>query len=535
MNKTIIINMNGIVFHIEEDAYEILKNYMTDVKRHFMNSADSLEITTDIENRIAEMFSEMLQRENKQVIVEQDVIIVVEQMGSVADFENADADANEASNSFAYKNNMESRRLFRDPDDHLIGGVCAGIANYFDVDVVWIRLAFALTSVFAGSGLILYLVLWIVVPKAVTRADRMAMKGEKQNLKGFKKNFEDELSSVKQHFGNFGNEARPFVYKTRDLGVFFRGAGRVFVKMLGVIILMMCFGFIVAIVVVTVAFTVLGKEPIGLFPFNIIHNELANRVYISAFLVALIPLVSIILATLSGIFKVGTIGRSTGSIFLVVWIVALGLLIYDATKIASEFRESARFTQTINIKPTPGNTYYLKLNDIKYFSHEDSVRLNIKDHFQNMIVSDDDANGFHNEPRSVSIRIERSDVNKPVLEESFRASGANFEDALFNARNTSYVFAQQDTILKFDYALRKRPNIYFHAEEVELTLKMPLNAKLVIDRRLDNYLRDTNFDRCERTGKRDMETSSTFIMTNDGLQCKVDTIVTPKIDSAGKK
>ena len=544
MNKTIIININGIVFHIEEDAYEILKSYMTDVKRHFMNSADSLEITTDIENRIAEMFSEILVRENKQVIVEQDVSIVVEQMGSVADFENADADANEASNGFSYNNNTESRRLFRDPDDHLIGGVCAGIANYFDVDVVWIRLAFALTSVFAGSGFMLYVILWIVVPKAITRADRMAMKGEKQNLQGFKKNFEEELSSVKQHFGNFGNEARPFVYKTRDfasdffhhLGVFFRGAGRVFVKMLGVIILMMCFGFIIAIVVITIGFTVLGREPVGVFPFNVIHNELANRVYISAFLVAFIPLISIILVTLSGIFKIGTIGRSTGSIFLVVWIVALGMLIFDATRIAGEFRESARFTQTINIKPTASNTYYLKLNDIKYFSHEDSVRLNIKDHFQNMIVSDDDANGFHNnEPRSVNIRIERSDINKPVLEESFRASGANFEDALFNARNTSYVFAQQDTILKFDYTLRKRPNIYFHAEEVDLILKVPLNARLVIDERLDNYLHDVNIYECKRVNKRDQSHFSEFTMTDNGLQCKVDTVVTPKIDSAVKK
>jgi len=88
MNKTIIININGIVFHIEEDAYEILKNYMTDVKRHFLNSADSLEITTDIENRIAEMFSEILTTENKQVIVEQDVNSVIEQMGRVVTIRN---------------------------------------------------------------------------------------------------------------------------------------------------------------------------------------------------------------------------------------------------------------------------------------------------------------------------------------------------------------------------------------------------------------------------------------------------------------
>src|SRR6201999_2621059 len=95
MNKTIIININGIVFHIEEDAYEILKNYMTDVKRHFSNSADSLEITTDIENRIAEMFNDILLNENKQVIIEQDVNLVIEQMGTVADFENAGNDAGE--------------------------------------------------------------------------------------------------------------------------------------------------------------------------------------------------------------------------------------------------------------------------------------------------------------------------------------------------------------------------------------------------------------------------------------------------------
>src|ERR1700759_2954612 len=118
MNKTIIININGIVFHIEEDAYEVLKNYMTDVKRHFMNSADSLEITTDIENRIAEMFNELLAKENKQVIVEQDVKQVIEQMGTVQDFEQSEQDTN-ATFEHTYYNGTEPRRLFRDPDDHL--------------------------------------------------------------------------------------------------------------------------------------------------------------------------------------------------------------------------------------------------------------------------------------------------------------------------------------------------------------------------------------------------------------------------------
>src|ERR1700739_4627311 len=215
MNKTIIININGIVFHIEEDAYEVLKNYMTDVKRHFMNSADSLEITTDIENRIAEMFNELLARENKQVIIEQDVKEVIGQMGTVADFERSEQDT-EPSFTDTYYNMGATRRLFRDPDNHLVAGVCSGIANYFDINPVWIRLAFALIVFAGGAGIILYIILWIVIPKAMTRADRMAMRGEKQNLEGFKRNFEHEMAGMKQNFADFHNEARPFVYKARD-------------------------------------------------------------------------------------------------------------------------------------------------------------------------------------------------------------------------------------------------------------------------------------------------------------------------------
>jgi phage shock protein PspC (stress-responsive transcriptional regulator) len=542
MNKTIIININGIVFHIEEDAYEILKNYMTEVKRHFSNSADSLEITTDIENRIAEMFSEILEKESKQVIVEQDVKWVIEQMGTVADFESAEEDNKTASGPFTYA--TESRRLFRDPDDHLVGGVCAGIANYFDIDAVWIRLAFAISFAFAGSGLILYIILWLVVPKAITRADRMAMKGEKQNLQGFKKNFEDEISSVKQNLSNFGHEAKPFVYKARDfvgdffhhLGIFLRGFGKVLIKFIGVFILLACFGAAIALVVGLVAFVGFGQgNPNAFFPFRIVSNEYADKVYVTAFLVAFIPVLSIIIVTIKGIFNIGSIGKSTGSVFLVIWLCSLGVLLYYVTRITANFRESASFTETVILKPTKNNTYYLKLNDIKYFSHDDSVRLDIKDHFRNMVVTDEDNNSFHNEPRSVTINIEKSDVKDAVLEESFSAKGSNYENALFNARNTSYVFAQLDTVLRFDYTLRKRPNTSWHDEEVELTLKVPLNSKVVIDQRLDNYVRDINLYDCKQINKHERATSATFIMTDNGLQCKVDTLVTVKKDSVKTK
>lgn len=537
MNKTIIININGIVFHIEEDAYEILKNYMTDVKRHFSTSVDSLEITTDIENRIAEMFSEILEKDNKQVIVEQDVIAVIEQMGSVQDFESAEEEEKTANRGFNY--NTEGRRLFRNPDDHLVAGVCAGIANYFDIDPVWIRLAFAVSTPIGGAGFLLYVILWIIVPKAVTRADRMAMKGEKQNLQGFKKNFEDELSTVRQNLSNFGIEAKPFVYKARDfvgdffhhLGIFLRGVGGVFVKFLGIVILLACFGAIIALATALVAIVVLGKEPINLFPFNIAKNQLSENVSIAAFMVAFIPVLSIMLLTIKGIFNVGNIGRSTGTVALVIWLCSLVMLVYYIARISSQFRESASFTQTIDIKPTANNTYYLKLNDTKYFSHDDSVRLDIKNQFKNMIVTDDDDNGYHNEPRNLTIIVQKSDTKLPVMEESFSSKGSNYEEALLNARRLKYNFMQQDTVLKFDYTPHRAINTSWHDEEVIITLRVPMNAKVVIDHRLDNYVRDINLYDCSNLNKQPNATSSVFTMTDNGLQCKIDTLVTVKQDS----
>ncbi len=217
MNKTIIININGTVFHIEEQAYELLKEYMTDVKRHFFNSADSLEITTDIENRIAEMFTEILERESRQAIIDLDVQAVIAQMGSVKDFESAEQEERTNFEDPASPFTTGTRRLFRDPDDHLIGGVCAGIANYFDVQAIWIRFMFAAAFVFFGSGALVYIILWVIVPKAHNRAERMAMKGEPLDLQGFKRNFEAELNSVSGRLNEMTHDARPFIYKTRDL------------------------------------------------------------------------------------------------------------------------------------------------------------------------------------------------------------------------------------------------------------------------------------------------------------------------------
>lgn len=532
--------MNGIIFHIEEDAYEILKAYMTEVKRHFMNSADSLEITTDIENRIAEMFSEMLLRESKQVIVEQDVKSVIEQMGSVKDFEQEEEGTRPAA-EHPFTFGTESRRLFRDPDDHLIAGVCSGIANYFDFSPVWVRLLFAFFVAIGGSGLILYIILWIVVPKAVTRADRMAMKGQKLNLQGFKTNFEEELSNVQGKLTNFGHEARPFIYKTRDfagdffshLGKFLGGSGKVLVKLLAIVILVTCFAAIIALVIAVVTAFVYGSGNTGvyhIFPFNIVNHEVNNIFIICALLMLVIPLLAMILAIIGYVFKGDVLNRSAGTAMLMVWVVALSVVIYYTAKTTADFKAGASFSQNITLKPAADSTYYLKLNDIKYLTAEDSIRLKVNKDFDGRVILDDDEDNNMDMPdKNIEIYVEKSDVAQPVLVESFSARGATYEDALLNARGTTYQFVQEGNVLKFARRLEKRADRLWRAQELHLTLKVPMNYKVVIDNHVDRFVRDVSVNDCKSLNKKEDASSATFIMADNGLQCKVDTLVLPPL------
>jgi phage shock protein PspC (stress-responsive transcriptional regulator) len=537
MNKTIIININGFVFHIEEDAYEILKTYMTDVKRHFLNSADSHEITTDIENRIAEMFTDILARDNKQVVLEQDVTAVIEQMGSVADFDYPEDDGSRPNDAFTYATN--TRTLFRDGEDHLLGGVCSGLANYFGTEPVWIRLVFAIAVIFAGTGLFLYIILWIVVPKAKSRADRMAMKGEKLNLQGFKKNLEDEMSAVRGHFSDLGQEAKPFIYKTRDfasdffhhLGVFINGAGKVLIKFIGIAVLLSCFGALIALIVTIIGFLAYGKMGLyHVFPFNMLESQLNPLVLSTAFLVLAIPLLAVIMVIISAVFNSNGLNKTSGSTLLVLWLLALGIVLYYSARVSANFRHGASFSQSIVIKPTPGNIYYLRLNDVKYISPEDSIRFRLKDRFNGKIIldaNDDNEDNFET-PDNVNISIEKSDVNQPVLVESFSARGFDYGNALINAQNTTYQFSQIDSVLKFNRHLEKPLNRLWRNQEIHLTLKVPLNAILVIDRDLQNYLHNVNVYECKDINKKPDAQTANFIMTADGLQCKVDTLLTKK-------
>ncbi|RZA00517.1 MAG: PspC domain-containing protein [Sphingobacteriaceae bacterium] len=521
MNKTIIININGFIFHIEEDAYEILKNYMTDVKRHFLNSADSLEITTDIENRIAEMFTEILATENKQVIIEQDVIGVVEQMGSVADFENPE----EQPKGPVYSNYTGKRKLFRDSERHLLGGVCSGLANYFDTQVIWMRLAFLAGIPLFGIGIILYLLFWLIIPRATSRTHRMAMRGQQLNLQGFKENLAEE------HHPHY----KPGIYKVRDfwgslfrhIGAFISTIAKVLIKLIGVGVILASVGFIVFLIVAIVCVSFGEFRPFDGLPYQVLQHTYTNQIFISGFLTGAIPALAIIFLTLKGIFNTGSVNKQWASGLFIVWLCAISIFIYCCVKIAAHFSDDATFSETITLNSTPSNVYVLKLNDNKFFSAEDSVRLNIKALKPNtrVVESPFEYNNYHHyRYNKVYISIERSDISQPVLVKSYHSQGRDYDEALSNARNIKYRFLQKDSVLSFDYKLYDDEELW-HDETLHLTLKLPLNAKVTIDTKLKNFIVNNDINACEETNKLPDGIPATFIMTENGLQCIIDPVI----------
>lgn len=202
MKKTINTNINGINFIIDDDAYAVLNTYLNAIKSHFKNKKGSDEIISDIESRIAELFQQML-NEKKQVLNIDDVNQVKEQMGQPSDF---DQDAEDETVYYA-KTSSSHKRLYRDTNDRMIGGVCSGLAAYFNIDTVWIRLIFVI-AILSGVSALAYIILWIIIPAARTVSERLEMRGDPVNISNIEKSIREELNEIRNKVDELASQAR---------------------------------------------------------------------------------------------------------------------------------------------------------------------------------------------------------------------------------------------------------------------------------------------------------------------------------------
>ncbi|RYZ54564.1 MAG: PspC domain-containing protein [Sphingobacteriales bacterium] len=219
MQRIIQINIAGRLIPIEEDAYLMLREYMKSLERHFSSEEGKDEIIQDIEYRIAELFGIRLQN-NTPCIDTADVRKVVETLGPAYTLSAENAEPVNPYLPAAYKGreyvNSGNRRLFRNPNDKVLGGVCSGIANHFDIDPTVIRLIVAVLFLWAGLGLLAYIIAWIVIPYPRTPEEMAYMTGgAPMNFHTIKNNVGAELQDLKKRGEAMSRELRDFFSSKR--------------------------------------------------------------------------------------------------------------------------------------------------------------------------------------------------------------------------------------------------------------------------------------------------------------------------------
>lgn len=200
MKKTLTVNLGGTVYHIDEDAYILLDNYLNNLRYHFRKEEGADEIVRDMEARIAELFDEAL-RGGLQVITIKEVEEVIARMGKPEELNDGEEENASASGEKAYgsESTGTSRRLFRNPDDRVLGGVVSGLAAYFGWDVTWTRIVFILAG-FLIHGLILaYLLAWIIIPLARTATEKLQMRGEPINVENIGRTVTDGFEKMNDY------------------------------------------------------------------------------------------------------------------------------------------------------------------------------------------------------------------------------------------------------------------------------------------------------------------------------------------------
>lgn len=526
MEKTIIINIGNTIIHIEESAYELLKAYLIEVKQHFANHADDLEIVTDIENRIAELLTEQLEEQKKQVVDSSDVNSVIGQMGRVQDFDSVEEqeEAEPIANT-AHQHQYAEKKLYRDMDERVIAGVCAGIAHYVNTEAKWIRLAMLLIIFLGGAGLLVYAILWVIMPKAKSRIEKMEMKGEPANLQGFQKNLDEELQAVKERLSEVNKHAQPlfarfgiFVGEFFEwLGRFIGGTGKIIFKVIAGVIIIFGILFLLSLIVGFAAFQGFWDESVyEFFPFSIINDSSRGVILFSAFVVCFIPILALVLFSIRVAFNKQAINKTLSFALLIIWLVGVASTGYHAAKISSEFKQHAELTQTTDLKSY--KTYVIDIDKSKYFSKEDSVTYHIDANQRRQIVTEDFENGPFVSPNNIRINIEKSENGISRLTQKYESQGKTFPSALQNAQNIDYKYLLQDSAIVFSPRFQLRKGTIWRNQEVWLNLEVPVGTRLILKEDAYRYVNNYGTWNCGEI-ENDKNDYSVWVMTEDGLKC----------------
>jgi phage shock protein PspC (stress-responsive transcriptional regulator) len=462
MEKTIKINLGGTLFLIDEDAYTVLRNYLHSIDDKLGNSPEGNESIEDIELRIAEIFSS--RKGPEKIIGKEDVQAAVSVIGNPEDFEIPEDP------SFSYV--PQNKKLFRNPDDKVLAGVCGGIGAYLGFEAVWIRILFAVFTLFFGAGAVIYLALWIALPLAKNEGDKREMYG-----KAYSRKKRYGLSYGTSGIGNTINTIFRAVGKL--IFIFFR----VLLIIIGAALVLAGFSTLAAFVIVFVF-----KYP-GTFSADIDGMDLSyipdflNYIFTpatAAWMTALtsavvtIPLLLLIYWGVKMIFWF----RAKDAIFnltaLVIWVISATALAIIALNQGVNYTQPSESTISKSFEKHY-DTLYIKpgkrIADLAY-DHEISIPDGHLDIFLNEERKDVYARAY--------MRIESSDGKNIMMEVTRRSSGRDRQSARERTEGLVHEFEVKGDTVVFDEYLAS-PEKKWGFDRVKAKLYVPVGTVIGTD------------------------------------------------------
>ena len=602
MKKTLSINISGILFHIEEDGYETLKNYLESINRHFSGYSDSKEIISDIENRIAEIFLSYL-KNNNQVITAENVTRLIEKMGTIADFsaleekEEVEEVSEPASDdfykyvtppnttdggykklmrmeykkilggvcagiahyfsidalwirliailllfsgninfdlsdfnpfgwldfnigfagltvvayivlwvilpvSYANEENKEIKKLYRNPDDKVLGGVASGLAAYFGIkELLYVRLAFVLLTIAGGSGVVIYLILWIITPVASSITERIKMKGGEITLDSIDSTLKETISPAPPTPESTLKKVLMTPFRVlgqviEALGSAFGSLGRFLLT-----ILRLFFGLIIFILGITlvgvplVTFTLyLGViDPIYYgtvdgFPLEMITELVSTGLAAAGLGVLAIPGIVILMLGLSVLVKKNLVGSKFGLVALALWLVCIATLGFQVPRVVAKFKEEDRVITNTLLSPGQG-VLFLKAND-----GED------EEFYQRVVLE-----------------LKGTEDSVLTLNQEYFSRGQNKKQAQENIKKIAYSYAIQDSVITFERGFDMKTLGAFRDQKLTLTLEIPYNKPFIMDDSLLDILENTLYKNGYE--REDVRPEAIWVFNEAGLTC----------------
>ncbi len=491
MKRTLTINISGSVFHIDEDAYDKLSSYLFEINRHFRSDDDAKEILEDIEARISELFRERIKGTNEVVNINH-VNEIIEIMGSPSAFSTLDEQPiEEEPRRKSWRG--KAKKLYRDPDDRILGGVCSGLGAYFNVDPLVFRLIFVVTFFIPVGSFLIYLILWIVVPRARTAAQRLEMKGEEVNINNISKSIKEEFQDVKDNYKRFRTSNS---YSKGEERV--REVGNIFVQILGAVvkILVIVLGVVLVIAGITAVVALFGSlfithEFIGITPWDagmphyldlFVDGRVLTWFWLGIALVIGIPLIMLIYLGTKMIFRFQSNNAYIGPIASGLWLLGIILLIVAGGKGLSNFKSTSTSTTQENIT-SKSDTLYLNLGQDEF---KDFYDANIN--FNNMKIAS--VNGKEFLLGTPRLDIEKTDAQEFSLVIKNRSRGRDLEKAQQFAREIKYKFDRKDSVLTFQPWFMVPENSTWKNQEVHITLKVPENKTVYFNENIVELLHD---------------------------------------------